>query len=254
MSTIKSVEGTAANGATAPIDDPTAISPTYERSDLPEKLHRSFWQIMDKRSDIEMGLENGEKHGVLKLLASLRLDFLEFRNLVIAHNDEQVRNNDPSKEKPTAPASRADVLALQKQIEQLCDASKQNATPPDTTQNDMRAELALLKKDVAELGTTVKNDKEAQQIAMQRVKVWSKVLRAKLPAFLNDLWDATEESTTQRASFPKTGHLSSDDDAEILSTRLRAKEAKLATVQAKMSAMRARRAAWYVTTHFSLFA
>lgn len=267
MSTIKSVEGAAANSATGPIDDTTAISPTYERRDLPEKLHKPFWKIIDKRNDIAMLLEDGEKHGALTLLASLRTDFLAFCNLVkVGHNDEQVcdndpskedRNqshgNDPSKEKATAPASRADILALQKQIEQLCNASKQDATSPETTENDLRAEVASLKETVAELGATVKKDKDEQRVALERVKAWSKLFRERLPAFLDEVWDATKEPKTQPATFPKD---EDEDDTHWSAVRAawrRVEMAKPAAVRAEMSATRARRAAGYVKRPFLLF-
>ena len=245
MSTIKSVEGDeAANSTTAPKDR----TPWSARRPLSDpQLRNHFDRIMDHR--IMVFVENGEKREALAALATLRADLRELHRLLVVKEDEQkARDNDSSKEKTAAPASRADFLALQKQIEQLCDASKQDATPPAATEDDLRAEVASLKKAVAKLSTTVKEDKEAQRVALKRVKLWSKLFCERFPPFLDAVWDATKEPRTQRSTSPQAGDSSSsdDDDKEWLRDRLRATLLELGKVRAKIAAMRAGQPAVYV--------
>lgn len=245
MSTINSVEGDEAANSTTPPKNRTPWSARPALSD--PQLRDHFDRIMDHR--IMVFVENGEKRDALAALATLRADLRELHQLLIVKEDEQkAGDNDPSKERATAPASRDDLIALQRQIEQLCDASKQDTTPPAATENDLRAEVASLKKAVAQLSTTVKDDKEAHRVALERLKLWSKLFCERFPAFVDEVWDATKEPRTQRSTSPQAGDSSSDDDDDKkwLRARLRARLLELGKLRSKMSAMRAGQPVVYV--------
>lgn len=114
-------------------------------------------------------VEQGEKADALDGLASLLADCRDLHYLVMAkEDDKQDRENDQPREKATTPASRADLLALQKQVEQLC-ITTQDATPPKPNERNLRGEVASLKEAVTNLIRTIKNDREPQRIAMERM-------------------------------------------------------------------------------------
>ena len=138
MSTTKNVEhDEAADSTTTPKD----YTPWAARRPLSDpQLRNHFDRIM-------VFVERGEKQPAFDALATLRADLKKFHQLLLAKEDEQkARDNDPAKENATAPASSAELLALQKQVEQLCNASKRSAT----AEIDLRAEVAQMKNEMQE--------------------------------------------------------------------------------------------------------